>query len=246
MESEADDVVEENQSDPEQYDIEESGGSSFAGLERKRKSYSLGTKFEILRKYDELGGNKSKVAKLCGVSRQCLQDWVRDRERLEQARAERQVTVRKRRYLPSGEEAAKERAKFPRLEAEVVSWIKELRDKGVTVSGSAIQRHAKKVYEEFYPEEDNFRASKGWLDRFTDRHGLTVRSVTSQGKKVPGNAKALAESFLQYVKEIRGDRTFELKSIGNMDETPLWFDLPSSKTFDFRGVKSVQAKTTGK
>ena len=37
-------------------------------------------------------------------------------------------------------------------------------------------------------------------------------------------------------------RNFELRSIGNMDETPLWFDLPCSKSYDFRGVKSVQAR----
>ncbi len=31
-----------------------------------------------------------------------------------------------------------------------------------------------------------------------------------------------------------------------MNKTPLWFDLPSSKSYDFRGVKTVPAKTTGK
>jgi hypothetical protein len=31
-----------------------------------------------------------------------------------------------------------------------------------------------------------------------------------------------------------------------MDETPLWFDLPSTRTYDFRGVRTVKARTTGK
>ena len=31
-----------------------------------------------------------------------------------------------------------------------------------------------------------------------------------------------------------------------MDEPPLFFDLPNSRTYDFRGVKAVNAKTTGK
>ena len=33
--------------------------------------------------------------------------------------------------------------------------------------------------------------------------------------------------------------------ISNMDETPLWFDLPSSQTVDFVGVKTVACRTTG-
>ena len=131
-------------------------------------------------------------------------------------------------------------------EAEVVSWIADLRQKGVTVSGGSIKWYAKKVYDKHYPEEDDFHASNGWLSRFTSRHGLTSRSVTSQGQKVPSDAKCLAEKIFQYTKEMTDTRNFELRSIGNMDETPLWFDLPCSKSYDFRGVKSVQARTTGK
>ena len=93
------------------------------------------------------------------------------------------------------------------------------------------------------PEEDDFHASNGWLSRFTSRHGLTSRSVTSHGQKVPSDAKCLAEKFFQYTKEMTDTRNFELMSIGNMNETPLWFDLPCSKSYDFRDVKSVQART---
>ena len=35
------------------------------------------------------------------------------------------------------------------------------------------------------------------------------------------------------------------KCVGNMDETPLWFDLPSTDTYDFQGIRSVKSKTTG-
>ena len=87
-------------------------------------------------------------------------------------------------------------------------------------------------YEKLYSGEDNFGASNGWLDRFTSLHGLTLRSMISVGQEVPSNTKDLAENFLKYVKETRDVKGFELKSIGNMDETPLWFDLPSSRTFE--------------
>ena len=41
-------------------------------------------------------------------------------------------------------------------------------------------------------------------------------------------------------------RKFEMNYVGNMDETPLWFDMPSSRSYDFQGVKSIPAKTAGK
>ena len=38
-------------------------------------------------------------------------------------------------------------------------------------------------------------------------------------------------------------RNYEI--ILNMDETPMYFDMPNNKTYDFRGVKTVRAKSTG-
>ena len=134
------------------------------------------------------------------MSRQCVQDWVKDRQRLEQAKDDRQTAVRKRRHVPRNADEVKGRGKYPHIEAEVVSWIADLRQKGVTVSGGSIKRYAKKVYDKHYPEEDDFHASNGWLSRFTSRHGLTSRSVTSQGQKVPSDAKCLAENFFQYTR----------------------------------------------
>ena len=37
----------------------------------------------------------------------------------------------------------------------------------------------------------------------------------------------------------------EASVIGNMDETPMWFDCPGDATVDFKGVKTVLSKTTG-
>ena len=34
--------------------------------------------------------------------------------------------------------------------------------------------------------------------------------------------------------------------MGNMDETPMWFDLPSNTSIDFKGVKTIRSRTTGK
>ena len=49
-----------------------------SSLGRGRKSYSIATKRHVLSKNNELCRKKSKTAKECEVSRQCVQDWVRD------------------------------------------------------------------------------------------------------------------------------------------------------------------------
>jgi hypothetical protein len=38
---------------------------------------------------------------------------------------------------------------------------------------------------------------------------------------------------------------FELSQIGNMDETPMFFDLPGNRTVDTKGKKTIMIRTTG-
>ena len=73
------------------------------------------------------------------------------------------------------------------------------------------------------------------------RNKLVRRRVTSVGQKVPPNAPQLCEKFLNVMKDLNG----AYQVILNMDETPMYFDLPSSHCIDFKGVKTVTMKTTG-
>lgn len=43
----------------------------------------------------------------------------------------------------------------------------------------------------------------------------------------------------------RKKANYELVNIGNMDETPVWFDMPSARTVNTRGEKTVSITTTG-
>ena len=97
----------------------------------------------------------------------------------------------------------------------------------------------------YYGEDAEFAASRGWLSRFLRRRKLVSRRVTTVGQEIPGNAADVAERFMSDVKKIITDGKFSDACIGNMDETPLWFDLPSTATIDMEGVKTVKAKTTG-
>ena len=38
---------------------------------------------------------------------------------------------------------------------------------------------------------------------------------------------------------------FEIGQLGNMDEVPVMFDVPSNKTVDIKGAKTIMIKTSG-
>jgi hypothetical protein len=123
-----------------------------------------------------------------------------------------------------------------------------MRQDGVTVSGECIKAQARSLFSEEYPDKtsDKFNASNGCLDRFIKRHKLACRTVTTQGKKIPDDAKTLANHFLTFVAQKMTEQGITLsKHVANIDETLLWFDLPNSKSYDFRDIKTVKAKTTG-
>ena len=72
------------------------------------------------------------------------------------------------------------------------------------------------------------------------RNNLTFRRATSVVQKIPDDAPERCDTFLVAMKSL-GD--FDI--IMNMDETPCYFDMPSSTTFDLKGVKTVKVRTTG-
>ena len=49
-----------------------------------------------------------------------------------------------------------------------------------------------------------------------------------------------------FVIKRRRKMNYELQNIGNMDETPVWFDMPAARTIDSRGASTILIKTTGR
>ena len=111
-----------------------------------------------------------------------------------------------------------------------------------------MQSKALELYETLHggSPEGQFKASKEWLSRFLKRNDLCTRVITSDGQKIPTDASDLAKKFIDECQVSLAEREYPMFAIGNMDETPMWFDMPSNRSIDFRGVKTVLSKTTGK
>ena len=52
-------------------------------------------------------------------------------------------------------------------------------------------------------------------------------------------------SFLRYVIAMRWGKSYDLGSIVNMDETPVWIDMPGDYTLETKGSKTVTIGSTG-
>jgi hypothetical protein len=62
---------------------------------------------------------------------------------------------------------------------------------------------------------------------------------------MPAEYEAKILEFHKFVIGARKKACFGLSQIGNMDEVPLTFDVPSNRTVDNKGAKTVTIKTSG-
>ena len=118
---------------------------------------------------------------------------------------------------------------------------------GLAITCTAICIRALKLIktQEFAEKKpSDFVASVGWRTRFMSRHKFCVSARTKLAQKLPSQLEDKVEVFQRYIIQVCKRHEFDLSQIGNMDETPISFDLPSNYTVDRKGVKTVFVKTT--
>lgn len=132
---------------------------------------------------------------------------------------------------------------WPQLEDEVHKYVCETRQDGHSVSRGKIRifamQEAKKM------NIVNFKASAGWCTRFMKRHDLVLRQKTKIAQRLPAELAEKVSSFQRFIIKHRKKNEYRLACIGNMDETPMNFDMPAGKTVNKMGEKTVLVKTTG-
>ena len=77
------------------------------------------------------------------------------------------------------------------------------------------------------------------------RHNLVNRRKTTVTQRLPDDYVELQNSFLSYILYQRKENQYPLSLIVNIDETPLFFNLPNSITIKQHGTKTVLILSTG-
>ena len=176
-----------------------------------------------------------KVEKLTGIPKSTILDVRRRAKRGE-------VYQNKTRQIPNKKGGDRPLSYPPELDDELSAWILTLRENDVAVSPMSIKEKAKEL---ITPISPSFVASNPWLRGFMRRHNWSLRARTSLSQKLPAQLEQKLTNFFTEVEKAKISGRYPLALIGNMDETPMYFDLVPSRTIERTGAKEVLVHTTG-
>ena len=199
----------------------------------KRRSYTTSFKLKVVEDAEKKKSNRA-VAKEYGVNEKLVRDWRKKKDALmsmpKAAKSER----------PGG------KPHWPELEEKLQQWVLDKRLNGIGVSGTMIRLMAKRMAKDMPPDKvAGFTGSSSWLYRFMKRKKLVIRAKTRISQRLPKEFEEHIVNFQRKIIRMRQANQYDLQQIGNMDETPMNFDMPLSRTVDTLGNKSILIKTTG-
>jgi hypothetical protein len=82
------------------------------------------------------------------------------------------------------------------------------------------------------------------ISRFLSKHNLTHHVITHKVQQDPSKVKVQALKFLEYIRPCMADGSCHPDYIINMDQTPVWHSMDSSRTIDRVGVRNVSMRTS--
>lgn len=132
----------------------------------------------------------------------------------------------------------------PRLELALFKWITTQNEKGVMLTGELIKMYAEKLQKEanlHLPNDKHLSLtfSRGWLDRFKQRHSLSFRRV--HGEALGADDEAINEKFPRILNIIS---TFAFDDVWNADEFGLFYRQPPNWTLANTSVSGFKKEKT--
>ena len=130
-----------------------------------------------------------------------------------------------------------------KLDKAVHLWFIQKRSQDMPISGPVLCEKATQLHAQLHdgdPDnlESSFQASRGWLWRFCQRHG--IRQLSLQGEKVSSDVSAV-EPFKKELQELLEREHLTLDQLFNCDETGLCFRMLPDKTLAARSEKDASA-----
>lgn len=196
----------------------------------KRRKYEASFKLKVIKKAKE--SNNCAAARAFDITEKMARDWRKNED-----------TIKK---MPMKKCSMRRGiACWPDLENNVAGWVEEQRQNCYVVTRNMIRVYALKWARANPEQGKEFKATVGWCDRFMNRKNLVIRQKTKIAQKLPQDLDHKVTNFHKFVIRMRQKYNFPLSNIGNMDETPMNFDMINNKTVETKGVKTVQVRSTG-
>lgn len=180
---------------------------------RKRVVVTVEEKVRALRRID-LGESPQQLALELGVGRQTISDWKRNRHEIEKF----YVSSVERGSI-SGRKTLK-RSNYQLLDEALFTWFVRATRDNSPLSGTVLQRQALKLNGELGGDV-SFTASKGWLNRWKERHGVSL----------PVRPPVLGQD--EFIRSLSGDN-WHPSQIFNVGETSLCFKMLPEKVLPTR------------
>lgn len=111
-----------------------------------------------------------------------------------------------------------------------------MRATDIIISNALLKEKALEIAQEL--GDTNFTASDGYISRFKERHGITLKVISGEEKSV---TPAMTEAWTHHtLPELLAQ--YEHKDIFNADETGLFYKLLPNKTLAFKGERCSGGK----
>ncbi|XP_046693224.1 activating transcription factor 7-interacting protein 1 isoform X2 [Silurus meridionalis] len=120
------------------------------------------------------------------------------------------------------------KSRWPELENELEDWVNAQRADGRGVSNVQIRLKAKAIATAMKFED--FRGGPSWCLRFMRRKGLSIRARTTLCQQLPPDYEEKVSNFSKFTHAKIAEHSIGPHDIINMDEVPLTFDLPLTRT----------------
>ena len=91
----------------------------------------------------------------------------------------------------------------------------------------------------------NARVTRCSAQNFLQWHQFSLQCRTTVKQRLLQDLVPNVTGFIMVTRKLRYLKKYPLSHIGNMDETPLWFDMPGETTITCTGQRSVPVCTTG-
>ena len=196
-------------------------------MSSKRMKYSAKFKLQVV-KFTQESNNCAAGCEFC-VNEKLFHDW-------------RKQVVKRKCMLKNKCSSRRKLVPVDWVRRQASSFEEEQRQGVYIITCNIIIIKAKATAVEL--QITGFLASNYWCMMFLRRKNLAFWQKTKITQRLPEDLDQKIANF-SFVIKSRRKENYELVHNENMDKMPFWFDMPSARTTNVKGTKTVLVNTTG-